>query len=195
MTIVLDLLGSWIIRASLITVMLTLTVSLNNALYQSNQQATAKQMIVAVDSIIYSDLNMAGYNVVPTTYPYYAFGTPGSATITDTNVTFYGDLNGGGTPETIRYWTSYDNTTGLRKLYRYVNNENGGKDLSLGNNFKSVAFKYYNMYGKVTTRADSVVAVRVQLTTQAANSVSSAYSSITGKFTVTTDFQVHPANL
>ncbi|MCX6133104.1 MAG: hypothetical protein NTU47_04735, partial [Ignavibacteriales bacterium] len=151
MTIFIDLLGSWIIRASLITVMLTLTVSLNNALYQSNQQANAKKMIVAADSIIYSDVNMAGYNVSGVSF----------AIASDTVMQFAGDVNGGGTPETIKYWTSYNNATGLRKLYRYVNNENGGVDLPLGNNFYRVSFQYYNYFGKKTTRLDSIVAVRV----------------------------------
>jgi hypothetical protein len=185
MTIVLDLLGSWIIRASLITVMLTLTVSLNNTLYQSNLQANAKQMIVAVDSIIYSDLNMAGYNVSGTVFQ----------TASDTLVQFAGDVNGGGIPETIKYWVSSPNVTGLRKLYRYVNNENSGKDLLLGSNFKTVQFLYYDSNGKQTSTLASIVAVRVRLTTQATNSVSSAYSSITKNFSVSTDFQVHPANL
>lgn len=187
MTIIIDLLGSWIIRASLIIVMLTLTVNMNNALYQSSQQANAKKLVVAVDSIIYSDLNMAGYNV--------SAGTNSFQTIADTNIIFYGDLNGGGVPETIRYWTSYDNTTGLRKLYRYVNNENSGVDLLLGKNFATVSFSYYNIYGKQTTRVDSVVAVRIKLATQVKNSISKAFSSVAGDYTVSTDFQVHPANL
>jgi hypothetical protein len=187
MTIIIDLLGSWIIRASLITVMLTLTVSLNNTLYQSNQQAAAKQMIVAVDSIIYSDLNMAGYNVPS--------GTDTFQTIDDTKVEFYGDVDSDTYPEWIRYRSSYDNTTGLRTLYRYVNNENGGNEFLLGNNFKTVKFVYYDSNGRPTTDRPSVVAVRVQLTIQIANSVSESFSSITKPFYASTDFQVHPANL
>ncbi|HTY37153.1 MAG TPA: hypothetical protein VMH23_08565 [Bacteroidota bacterium] len=185
MTIFLDLLGSWVIRASLITVMLTLTVNLNNALYQSNQQANAKILAVAVDSIIYSDLNMAGYNVSGTTF----------SAAADTNMQFSGDVNGGGTPETIRYWTSYDNSTGLRKLYRYVNNENSGKDLLLGSNFSTVSFTYYDNAGNQTATLANIVAVRVRLVSQAADAVSKAYSSVTGTIAITTDFQVHPANL
>lgn len=188
MTIFLDLLGSWIIRASLITVMLALTVNMNNALYQSSQQANAKQMIVAADSIIYSDLNMAGYYVDPASTFH---------TIRDSDMVFYGDINNSNMhiPETIEYWTSYDNTTGLRKLYRNVNNENGGKDLLLGSNFKKVTFLYYNSDGDQTAAPDSVVAVRVQLTMQVTNSISGTYSSVTGNYTLSTDFQVHPANL
>ena len=185
MTIFLDLLGSWIIRASLITVMLALTVNMNNALYQSSQQANAKQLIVAADSIIYSDLNMAGYNVAGATF----------ATAADTLIQFSGDVNGGGIPETIRYWTAYDNSTGLRKLYRYVNNENGGKDLLMGSNFKKVTFLYYDSNGNRTATLANIVAVRVQLTTQVTNGISKAFSSVTGNYTVSTDFQVHPANL
>ena len=189
MPIVIDLLGSWIIRASLITVMLTLTVSLNNALYQSNQQATAKQMVVAADSIIYSDLNMARYNADPSTY-----GRTFQVAA-DTCVQFLGDVNGGGVPETIRYWVSYDNTTGLRKLYRYVNNENSGVDLLMGKNFKRVSFQYYSMYGRQTTSLDSIVAVRVHLTSLVSNAVSSAFSNLTRQDSVSTDFQIHPVNL
>jgi hypothetical protein len=185
MPIVIDLLGSWIIRASLITVMLTLTVTLNNTLYQSNVQATAKQRIVAVDSIIYSDLNMAGYNVSGTT-----FQVAG-----DTLMRFWGDVNGGGVQDDVRYMALYDSTTGLRKLYRYVNNENGGKDLLLGSNFKTVTFLYYDSNGNQTTTLANIVAVRVRLTTTVTNAITKAYSSVTGNYTVTTDFQVHPANL
>jgi len=185
MTIFLDLLGSWVIRASLITVMLTLTVNLNNTLYKSNQQANAKKLAVAVDSIIYSDLNMAGYNVSGATFSIAA----------DTNLQFAGDVNGGGVPETIRYWTAYDNTTGLRKLYRYVNNENSGHDLLLGSNFKKVTFLYFDNSGAQTAVLANIVAVEVRLTTQVTDAVTSAYSSVHGDYTITTDFQVHPANL
>lgn len=105
------------------------------------------------------------------------------------------DGDGSGIPETIHYWTSYDNTTGLRKLYRYVNNENGGSDLLLGKNFKTVTFLYYDKSGNQTTTLANIVAVRVCLTARAGNDVSKSFSSITGEFTVSTDFQVHPANL
>jgi hypothetical protein len=186
MTVFLDLLGSWVIRASLITVMLTLTVNMNNALYQSNQQATANKLIVAVDSIIYSDLNIAGYNVSGTTFQ---SGT------NDSTVLCYGDINGGGIPETIKYWTSYDNSTGLRKLYRYVNNENGGVDLLLGKNFTKVKFLYYDAAGNQTATLANIVAIRVQLTAQVSNKVTSDYSDLTKSYTVSTDFQIHPANL
>ncbi|MGA3245205.1 MAG: hypothetical protein ABSE41_11345 [Bacteroidota bacterium] len=169
----------------MITVMLALTVNMNNALYQSSQQANAKQLIVAADSIIYSDLNMAGYNASGSTF----------ATATDTLIQFSGDVNGGGVPETIRYWSEPDNSTGLRKLYRYVNNENDGKYLLLGRNFKKVTFLYYDSNGNQTVTLANIVAVRVQLTTQVTNAISTAYSSVTGNYTVSTDFQIHPANL
>jgi hypothetical protein len=191
MTIFLDLLGSWVIRASLITVMLTLTVNMNNALYQSNQQATAKRLIVAVDSIIYSDLNMAGYTPYGWTPPSSAF----DLTTNDSTLYFYGDLNNGGIPETVRYWVSFDNSTGLRKLYRYVNNENGGKDLLLGKNFTKVTFLYYDASGAPTSTPAKIASVRVQLAAAVTNNVSATYSNLTKSSTVSTDFQVHPANL
>jgi hypothetical protein len=57
MTIFLDLAGSLVVRASMVTVMLGLTVTMNNALYETTQQTNAASTVATVGEIIYTDLN------------------------------------------------------------------------------------------------------------------------------------------
>jgi len=181
MTIFIDLAASWIVRVSMITVMLGISVTMNDALYKTAQHANTNAALASTADIVYRDLNMAGYNI--SGYFYYAFGTT-----TSNDMTFYGDLNGGGVPETIRYYTSLDASTGLYKLYRSVNRENSGTPLLLGKDFTSVKFQYYKYNGVLTTNYWEVASVRIKLEQQ----IPAATSGFT---TALNDFRVYPANL
>ena len=134
MTILLDLIGSWFVRASMIAVMLGLTVTLNDALYQSSQQAGNNGNVAVIDSIIYADVNDAGYNVSPVSSTFQIAES--------TDLKFYADINGGGIPETVRYTITKQND-GTYNLYRNVNNVNNGVDFLLGN-LTSASFAYYD---------------------------------------------------
>lgn len=178
MTIFIDLVGSWIIRASMITVMLGLSVTMNDALYKTTQQANTKAILASTADVVYTDVNMAGYNA----------SAPFFSTAASNNMQFYGDLNNGGIPETIRYYTTLDASTGLYKLYRYVNNENGGSPFLLGSNFTSVTFQYYNYLGVLTTDPSQVISVRIKL-------VAKIPGVTEGFTTASNDFMVYPANI
>jgi hypothetical protein len=196
MTVFLDILGSWILRISLIAIMLSLIVNMNSVVYQSNQRSAAKRFIATADSVIYSDLNEAGQGVSGTTF----------VTATSNEMQFYGDINNysgsGGLVETIRYYTvavppaNLGNAT-TYKLYRYVNNENGGAALLLGSNFVTVKFTYYDKTGAVTATLANIVAVRVKLVSQYV--LSDAFVLTKGRsqdtLYVTSEYQVHPEAL
>ena len=187
MTVFLDLIGSWIVRASLIIVMLTLTLNMNNTLYRSNQQAYAKKMLTAVDSIMYSDVNEAGYNVSGVTFQ----------TATDTAMQFLGDLNGGGVPETVHWYAVWNEPTRLYTLYRYVNNENGGNPIKMGNTFSTVSFKYYDKNGNTTSTLANIVSVRVSLVSRyvLTNAFATTKGVTNDTMYVSTNFRIHPVNL
>jgi hypothetical protein len=179
MTVFLDLAGAWAVRVSMIAVMLSLTVTMNDALFVSTQQATAKGNITAAAEVISQDLNCAGFNV-----------TPGNAFsyIASSDLWFSGDLNGLGSPETIHYYTEYDSQTQLYRLYRYVDRENSGRPLLIGSNFTSVTFLYYDYKGVPTSTAANVYSVRVKLAAQV--------PGVTQGFTsALNDFRIYPANL
>jgi hypothetical protein len=177
MTVFLDLAGAWAVRMSMIGIMLTMTVAMNDALYQSAQQALVKANVAVAAETMTQDLNMAGLNV------------SGSAfnTIQSNDLLFYGDLNGLGVPETIRYYTTYNATTNLYSLYRYVDRENNGIPLLMGDNFTSVTFSYYGINGVVTSTASSVYWVRVKLEAQIPGVTQ-------GLTTAVNEFKVCPAN-
>ena len=162
----------------MIAIMLTMTVAMNDALYQSAQQAATKANVAVAAETMTQDINMAGFHVIG-----YAFES-----IDPTYLKFDGDLNGLGLPETVRYYTTYNSTTKLYSLYRRVNTENYGIPLLMGNNFKSVTFLYYDYNGVLTTTASNVYSVRVKLVAQ--------IPGVTSGFTTAlNDFRVYPANL
>jgi hypothetical protein len=182
MTIFLDLAGSFLVRASLITIMLGLTVSMNDTLYQSTQAANAKGCFALLDSIIYCDVNEAGYNVSGTVFQH----------SDSTDMQFLGDINGGGVPETIRYYTVVSVVSGdtLYNLYRYVNNVNDGVAILLGSTTK-VNFSYYNDNGTVipyNTDLGSIKQVRITMVGVVGN-VSG------GQSTIRSEFKIYPPNL
>jgi hypothetical protein len=178
MTIFIDLAGSWLIRASMVTVMLGLSITLNDAVYEASKQANTKAALASVADIVYTDVNMAGFRATPST----TFDV-----VSSNDMRFYGDINDDTVLETIRYTSSLDASTGLYKLYRTVNNENGGNPYLIGD-FKSVTFNYYDA-GKVpTTNPSSVASVRITL-------VVNVTGATTGWTTATNDFLVYPANL
>lgn len=178
MTIFLDIAGSWIVRATMITMMLGLQLTMNDALYKTSQQARANATLEETSEIVYTDVNLAGYNA---SWPCFDITT-------SNNMRFYGDLNNGGLCETIRYYTSLDAATGLYKLYRYVDRENGGVATLLGKDFKSVTFLYYDYRGVLTTNYSDVMSVRIKLVAQIPGATS-------GFTTALSDFKVYPPNL
>jgi|GEM_PF-1395786 len=188
MTVFLDLIGSWIVRASLIIVMLTLTLNMNNTLYRSNQQSYAKKILTAVDSIMYSDINEAGYNVSGVTFQ----------TASSTDMQFLGTLNSPtGANATVRWYAVWDATTRLYTLYRYVNNENGGNPIKMGNTFSTVSFIYYDKNGNTTSTLANIVSVRVSLVSRyvLTNAFATTKGVTNDTMYVSANFRIHPVNL
>lgn len=182
MTILIDLIGSWFIRAMLVAVMLTLSVNMNNALYTSTQKASAKAHMAVVYSVLYADLNRVGTG---TSVP-----NPPIALADASNLRFYADTNASGTTayETILLQSVYNPTTKLYALNRKVNS---GSTLVLGREFKSVAFKYYDARGtEIASPWDysKIRQIRVQLQKRV-DGITTADS------TISTNVIVYPPNL
>jgi hypothetical protein len=184
MTIFLDILGSWIVRGSLLIVMITLTINLNNAVYVSSQSANASAYVAIVDSIIYADVNAAGY------CPACSVSTPFLAAY-DSAITVLGDINNGGIPDTVSYYMIRDNVTHLYKLYRSVNNVDNGKSMQIANNLTSLNFKYYDRNGNQVTSSlywNNIRSVNVTV-------VGTVENMTNGSSTVTSSFKIYPPNL
>ncbi len=189
MTIFLDLAGSLVVRASMIAVMLGLTVTMNNALYETTQQVNTKATVVAVSDVIYQDLSRATGS---------GFDAAKGATIGVTRMSFWVFTDSTMT-DSIK--VTYDagaeaSTAGLHKLYRYQNNGSGlliASNLT-GDTFgKFEPFAFFSSKGQRTTVSDSVDAVRVKL--YAKIRYDDVESVDHGFKTVLADLKVFPPNL
>ena len=172
MTIFLDLAGSLVVRASMVTVMLGLTVTMNNALYETTQQTNAAATVATVGEIIYTDLNQTKASGFTISNP--------------DKMVFVADTSmGGGQLATITYdATQIDAETGLHLLYRNV----GSSSVCIAKNLVSAKFEYADSDGATTNTPGNVDAIRVKLVAQV--------SGVTQGFSTTlNDFKVFPPNL
>jgi hypothetical protein len=116
MTIFIDLAGSWIIRVSMIAVMLGLSVKMNDALYKTTSRANTRSYLATLDTVMYSDLSRAnyckGYSTVVGTKYWIVLNnvgqwvTPDAAfwTADSNDCEIFADINNDGTPEVVEYW-------------------------------------------------------------------------------------------
>jgi hypothetical protein len=171
MTIFLDLAGSLVVRASMVTIMLGLTVTMNNALYETTQQTNAAATVATVGNILYTDLNQTVASGFSTSNP--------------DRIVFQADTSmGSGKLATISYYTELDGATGLYRFYRQV----GSSGVCISKNLVSVNFQYMDHDGHTTTTPGNVDAIRVKLVAQV--------SGVTqGISTTLNDFKVYPPSL
>jgi len=155
----------------MVTVMLGLTVTMNNALFETTQQTNAAATVAIVGEIIYADMNQTVAS--------------GFSTSNADRAVFQADTSmGAGRLATFTYYTELDGTTGLYRLYRQV----GSSYVIIAKNLVSANFQYYDSDGHVTTTPVSVDAIRVKLVAQV--------SGVTqGISTTLNDFRVFPPNL
>jgi hypothetical protein len=176
MSIFLDLIQSLLIRGSMVAVALTLTVTMNNALYQKSQLNFAKGQVETVGDAIHDDLVQANYNNTAGHVFCFAYAQ---------DFRFHGDIDNDGVTDKVRYYGVYDGGTGYWSLYRTLND---GVPLLMGKSFSSITFQYYDAKGKITATADSIKAVRVNL-------VENVVGATEGFTQVVKNFKIYPSNL
>jgi hypothetical protein len=183
MTVFIDIIGSWFVRISMIAIMLTLIVNMNDALYKRTTKANARGTLAVVDSIVYADLRAACSNI------------DGSVAGLDTtfkvansqDLQFWADTSMSTASYRVRYFSTQDATTHLYSLYRSVNS---GTSLLLGSKFTQASFRYYAADGTEITSPpySNIRRVRVSIGSFIPN-LGSPDS------TFTSDFSVYPAHV
>lgn len=183
MNIFIDIIGSWFVRASMIAVALTLVVNMNDALYKRATKANARAIHAVADSVIHADLSVACYNLDST----FTRADSTFRNATASAIEFWADTSDATPSYRVRYYTSYNSTTGRYSLYRQVNNL---PSLLLGNKFTQASFKYYTVDGVEVTGLPftKIRRVRVMLGSVVAN-LGAADS------TISSDFTVYPSRL
>ena len=139
MGVMIDIIGSTIIRGAIVLIILNLNVSLNNSLTQKTVRAALKQKTVVPAQVLTDDIRLAGYNQVVIA------GQKLFAVAKADEIQFLADLNSDSTADVVHYYlgTAPVGST-HRVLYRQLN---GGTPFELARDVISLSFAYYNSLG------------------------------------------------
>ncbi|HTR82201.1 MAG TPA: hypothetical protein VMM58_11285 [Bacteroidota bacterium] len=175
MSIMLDIIGSMIIRAAIMVTFLYLTINLQNALYEKTEYAVVKQKTVIPAQIMTDDIRLAGYG--PTTSKVFPIAYPQA-------IEFYADINNDSTADWVHYYLGPYYTTGAtthRSLYREVSCISGGTAYELARDVVDLEFSYYDVNGSSVATGLSVsgiksikVSLTIEANAQTLNSISTA---------------------
>ena len=147
MTIIIDLIGSTIVRVSMVIIMLGLMVVLSDSLYNSTINENATEQIVTVQNVMYRDL----MRIIPDS---------GIVSHTNNRMTFYAYTDS--TMSFVKRVTydasQIDNSTGYHRLYRETNSGN----YQMANNLVGNSiFTYYDAQGNETISKIHLIQVKL----------------------------------
>lgn len=180
MGVVFDILGSFIVRAAIISIVLNLMITLHETLYSNTDRIYLNEVIKAPSETMSYDLKLAGYNASKSIWE-----------ARENEIVFYADLDNNGTQETVRYYVS----GGI--LYRTLN---GGSPLELARNVTTFTFKYFNVFGQLLSYANNrtdVKSIQVTLIIQSTNTMTTIISGTSESVprTAKWEIQIFPLNL
>lgn len=137
MGVIIDLIGSMVVRASIIAIVLNLMVNLHEALYKYTERNYLNETLNSAVQTISSDLRLAGYNASTKRFPKAQSDT----------LSFRADIDDNGTEDIIQYYTNP--TTGPDKvLYRTVNS---GPAMQVARDVDTFYVIYYRNTGTPVT--------------------------------------------
>ena len=157
MGIFLDIAGMLLVRATIIVIMVTVTVTMNDVLYFKIAKNSVQSDLHATIEVLESDIRNAGYGVtVGTTFKN-----------TDTlSLLFLADIDTNGTPDLIYYYLSDTSFLAAspnpndKLLYRQVNN---GLKQTVGVGVTQFQVHYYTLLGDPTTDTLLVGSLEIQM--------------------------------
>ena len=173
MSIMLDLIGSMVVRGAIMLTFLYLTINMQSALYEKAMYAAVKQKTVVPAQVLTDDLRLAGYGpatskVFPVAY--------------QQSIEFYADINNDSVADLVHYYLGpvYAGTTNHYSLYREVSCYSGGAPFELARDVDSLAFTYYNSVGAVISPAlnvSGIKSIRVRLSFESNGQVTDVMTS------------------
>jgi hypothetical protein len=180
MGVIIDIVGSFIVRGIILTIIINMMISLNSALSLYTERAILYESITTPSQVISSDFKMAGYGVL--------------------NPTITGKKNEVTLPvgfTTIHYYLD----SSLNKTYKLLYRDSASaKKFLLADNVKTFQINYFDKFGADLgngTFIDKVVSMRVSLILESPNTYTSSNSGAMDNVhqRVTWEEQIFPPNL
>lgn len=129
MGVIFDILGSFIVRAAIISIVLNLMLTLHETLHKNTDRIYLNEVMKAPSETMTFELKLAGYNASK------EFLSAKADTIV-----FFGDIDNNGVSDQISYFRDTTN----KILYRKIN---AGSNFELARNVTAFTLKYYDVTG------------------------------------------------
>jgi hypothetical protein len=164
MVVILDILYSFIVRGSIVLVVLITMVNLNNALFRFTERASLNETVSSASETISNDLRLAGFRASKT-----------FAKADSIEASFYADLDNNGTAETVRYYLGAGAAGSHRILYRTLN---AGTPFEIARDVVLLRFNYYSITGTPLsgTTVSGIRSVKVYFMIESNHKLRSVYS-------------------
>jgi hypothetical protein len=179
----LDIVGSLAIRGAIILVVVSLTITLRDALYSNTSRMNTAQVLDNASTIMEKDIRQAGYDV--TTAPAFLRA--------DSNqMSFLSNINNGvGIVDTLQYLLArdpndLDPNSQVRLLTRVVD---GQAPMTLAKGVLTLRFTYLDSLGLSTADLNNIQSISVLMTLQ------DTYQTDSGYVMIRREFQIFPVNL
>jgi len=183
MSIMLDVLGSFIVAGLLLMAVISTNAHFSQYTMESTMDLSAQESLVELSSILQYDLRKIGYRVLNPQFAIIAMDS--------TSLAFWGDIDNDGLIDSVAYTLGDPDQMGGtsnpndRRLYRRVGENVVGGSLGL-TNFR---LRYFDLYGLETTFTELVKGIEVSLEVESSFPLDSTYSHTSWKGVV------YPMNL
>ena len=187
MGVVLDIIFSNLIRASIILLVLIAMVNLNNSLFRQNERVVLNTTVASTVETIVNDVKLAGYG---------ASTSKLFAKADSVEMSFYSDLGNDGSVKTVRYYLTGASGT-HRILYRTLN---AGTAFEIARDVVLFRLSYYSITGTSIsgTNVSGVKSIKITLTIESGQKLVSKYSGVSDSLTyqsATWEGQIFPSGL
>lgn len=194
MTYLLDIIGSNLIRVAIVLIILSMTVTLNSALYDKTAAANTKAKLEIAANIMYQDIKQAGYRVGSTVFD----------TAQTKSVQFRADFGNNGSDDIVYYYGTYKIDTvwynGVNavvdttwKIRRRINSDS---TWTIANNLRNFSFQYFDANGNYASTLGSIKSMKIELNARiGATAAGAVTSNVLSDSTATKEFRVYPINL
>lgn len=180
---VLDIVYSLAIRGVIVAMVIGLTFTMRDALYNKTSVASTTQILTTAAQTMERDIELMGYNVV---------GVP-ILLAQNNEVTFLSDIynNNDGSFETVDYQLIPDASVpgAIPPIYILQRTVNGSNPLQAGRGPISLNISYFDSLGAQTSVLGNIRSLGIVLTGQI------DYQLANGDSIVTKQFHVYPSNL
>lgn len=158
MTAALDLIGSFMIKAAIVAIILGVSVQLNDMMIEKSQGSITERNLNTTIAVFENDLRNLGLNAAK---PYIQ--------ISDTStIQFLSDMDNNGAVEIIKYTLQVmpEYATTNPKLYTFVRTINGGSPLAVSQYVLSARFEYRDSSGTLTSSPSQARSIKASLISQ-----------------------------